>query len=395
MLVRQDIAGVPVSELVDHFGTPLYVYDAAVVLQRLEQLRHFDVVRYAQKACSNLAVLALLRRAGALVDAVSAGEIHRALAAGYRATGDPPPIVYCADVFDRPALELVVRERIHVNCGSLDMIEQYGQRISGQEITLRINPGFGHGHSLKTNTGGPHSKHGIWHEQLAQAIGMAERFGLKVTGLHMHIGSGSDFEHLAQVCGAMEKVALMAKQAGADIRSISAPAVGFLSPIGLENNGSTFADITNFGMRHDARLQQAFGHSVRLEIEPGRYLSRRKRLSNLRDPCRQTQGSNRFYLLDAGFNCLARPILYGAYHPMSVAYRQGATTEELWEVVVGGAAVRIRGYFHPERGGLCRAANSPGCQSRRLACSGMYRGLRFYHGFKLQFAPLAGRGPHS
>lgn len=75
---RTHIAGIPVTELARQFGTPTYVYDAAMILERLADLAAFDHVRYAQKACSNLAVLDLLRQNGALVDAVSAGEIRRA-----------------------------------------------------------------------------------------------------------------------------------------------------------------------------------------------------------------------------------------------------------------------------------------------------------------------------
>ena len=145
--IRHDIAGVPVAEIARDFGTPTYVYDAAAITARLAELRAFDVVRYAQKANSNLALLDLVRRSGALVDAVSAGEIHRALAAGYATQGDPPPIVYTADVFDRESLEVIMEYGIPVNCGSLDMIAQYGERVSGGELTLRVNPGFGHGHS--------------------------------------------------------------------------------------------------------------------------------------------------------------------------------------------------------------------------------------------------------
>ena len=62
---RTDIAGIAVDELARQFGTPTFVYDAAVILQRLADLAAFDHVRYAQKACSNLAVLDLLRRHGA------------------------------------------------------------------------------------------------------------------------------------------------------------------------------------------------------------------------------------------------------------------------------------------------------------------------------------------
>jgi diaminopimelate decarboxylase len=159
--VRIEIAGAPVTEIARQFGTPTFVYESAMIRERIDDLRAFDTIRYAQKANSNLAVLDLVRREGVLVDAVSAGEVGRAMAAGYSPTGDPPPIVYTSDIFDHESLDLVVAKGIHVNCGSPDMIAQYGERAPGHEITLRVNPGFGHGHSQKTNTGGEHSKHGI------------------------------------------------------------------------------------------------------------------------------------------------------------------------------------------------------------------------------------------
>ena len=84
---QSDIAGIAVAELARRYGTPTFVYDAAVILTRLADLAAFDCVRYAEKACSDLAVLDLLRRHGALVDTVSAGEIRRALAAGYLPEG--------------------------------------------------------------------------------------------------------------------------------------------------------------------------------------------------------------------------------------------------------------------------------------------------------------------
>src|SRR6185295_14522220 len=133
--LRTQIAGVPVRELAEQFGTPTFVYDAASIVERIEDLRAFDGIRYAQKACSSIAILDLMRRHGVLVDAVSGGEIRRAMAAGYKAAGDPPPIVYTADIFDREAMELVVAHGIPVNCGSPDMIEQLGKLAPGREIT--------------------------------------------------------------------------------------------------------------------------------------------------------------------------------------------------------------------------------------------------------------------
>src|SRR4051794_21142810 len=125
--LRTEIAGCDVRELAQKFGTPTFVYDAAKIVERIEDLQSFDLVRYAQKACSNLAILDLMRRNGVVVDAVSAGEIRRALAAGFTTHGDPPAIVYTADIFDRETLNLVVEHGIHVNCGSPDMIDQLGE----------------------------------------------------------------------------------------------------------------------------------------------------------------------------------------------------------------------------------------------------------------------------
>src|SRR4051794_23250729 len=84
---RTQIAGVAIGEIAERFGTPTYVYDAAKIIERVNDLKQFDVIRFAQKACSNIAILDLVRRHGVLVDAVSTGEIHRALKAGYRAEG--------------------------------------------------------------------------------------------------------------------------------------------------------------------------------------------------------------------------------------------------------------------------------------------------------------------
>src|SRR6185295_10807827 len=96
------IAGQSVSDLAKKFGTPVYVYDAAKIAQRAADLKAFDVIRFAQKSCSNLAIVDLVRRCGVLVDSVSAGEVHRAIAAGYKPGQKmhPPEIVFTADIFD-------------------------------------------------------------------------------------------------------------------------------------------------------------------------------------------------------------------------------------------------------------------------------------------------------
>ena len=387
-----EIASQSVPALAEKFGTPVYVYDAAKITDRVNDLAVFDVVRYAQKASSNLAILDLVRRQGVLVDAVSAGEIVRAIAAGYKpgqaAEGDHPEIVYTSDLFDRAALDLVVEHDLPVNCGSPDMIDQYGERCQklGRErgITLRINPGFGHGHSQKTNTGGEGSKHGIWHTQVAECAERAARYGLSITGLHMHIGSGTDMKHLSEVCGAMERIA---GEVGASIHSISAggglptPYRGDEEPVDI----GAYYELWN-GVR--TRLAEAWGHAVGLEIEPGRYIAAESGSLITEIRAIKQMGGNQYYLVDAGFNNLARPAMYGAYHPMAIckansAVRAGSSPTpgdksqgtKLQDVIIGGPLCESGDIFTQEEGGFVSKRELPETQVGDLlviGCAGAY-----------------------
>jgi diaminopimelate decarboxylase len=362
--IRHTIAGASVRHLAETFGTPLYVYDAEMIRHRCRDLAAWDTVRFAQKACSNLAVLSLVRQEGVMVDAVSTGEIQRALAAGYAlhavrestADGLPPvhPIVYTADIFDRESLDAVARLGIHVNCGSSDMIEQLAERVPGANITLRVNPGFGHGHSQKTNTGGEGSKHGIWHEEIPEVLRRAEWAGLSVSGLHMHIGSGTDLAHLAEVAGALERVAI---EIGRSLTTISA---GGGLPVPYKP-GEEHADLSGYFTLWDATrktLEDRFGHRIRLEIEPGRYLTAEAGFLVTEVRAIKHQGSRKYVLVDAGFNTLARPVLYGSYHPMSLAPATEAGSEPE-EVAVGGPLCESGDIFTQADGGFVATRTLP------------------------------------
>jgi diaminopimelate decarboxylase len=351
---RDQIAGISVSELTQQFGTPTYVYDQSQIDQRIADLGQFDVIRYAQKACGNLAILDRMRRQGVVVDAVSAGEIRRALAAGYSAGGDE--IVYTADIFDREALDLVVEHGLRVNCGSPDMLTQLGERRPGSDVTLRINPGFGHGHSQKTNTGGEQSKHGIWHTQIVDCLRRADQVGITVTGLHMHIGSGTDLEHLSEVCEAMEKAAM---EVGPEVRTISA---GGGLPVPYKDD-EAYVDLEKYFQLWDAvrnRLSDRFGQRVSLEIEPGRYLSAESGYLIAEVRSVKSMGENLFVLVDAGFNDLARPVMYGSYHPISVSGKSGgAAHREQADVVIGGPLCESGDIFTQREGGFVDSRRLP------------------------------------
>ncbi|NML99381.1 diaminopimelate decarboxylase [Paraburkholderia sp. RP-4-7] len=337
-------------ELAQQHGTPLWVYDADVIRQRIAELRSFDVIRYAQKACSNVHILKLMRDEGAMVDAVSSGEIARSLAAGFTPDGDPEGVVFTADLVDHATLATVIENRITVNAGSLDMLERVGQHApEGHRVWLRINPGFGHGHSNKTNTGGEHSKHGIWLDDVPLAIAIVRRYGLKLVGLHMHIGSGVDYTHLSRVCDAMVEAV---QGLGHDIEAISAGG-GLSVPY---SEGEPRIDVEHYFRLWDAARRQIeahLGHRVRLEIEPGRFLVAEAGVLVAEVHALNRRPDRQFALVDAGFNDLVRPSFYGSHHEMTVVKRNGMLSEApVGSVAVAGPLCEAGDVFTQEVGGV-------------------------------------------
>ena len=381
---RTHIAGIPVADLARQFGTPTYVYDASVILQRLADLAAFDHVRYAQKACSNLAVLDLLRRHGALVDAVSAGEVRRALAAGYAGGHAAADRLHGRHLRCRGPRSLRgARHSRELRLARHDRAP-WPPRPRRRRITLRINPGFGHGHSRKTNTGGDQSKHGIWHEQIGLCLETAARHQIVISGVHMHIGSGTDLAHLSQVCAAMEKAA--GRSVPRSHRSV--PAAACRRFIARATRTSIWRPISPSGTPPASGLEDRFGHAVGLEIEPGRYLVVESGFLVAEIRAVKRQGMHWFYLLDAGFNNLARPILYGSYHPMSIVPRDAGSRPDR-EVIVGGPLCESGDIFTQAEGGFVCPRTLPEAEVGQLLvieCAGAYG---FVMGSNYNSRPLA------
>lgn len=335
--------------LVTEFGCPVWAYDAEIIRRRIAQLAKFDVVRFAQKACSNIHILRLMREQGVKVDSVSLGEIERALAAGYQPQSDADEIVFTADLIEPPTMARVHELQIPVNAGSVDMLAQLGEISPGHRVWLRVNPGFGHGHSQKTNTGGENSKHGIWYSDLPAALEVMQRYQLKLVGIHMHIGSGVDYGHLEQVCGAMVSQVI---EFGQDLEAISAG--GGLSIPYREGEEAIDTD-HYFGLWNSAREKIAghLGHPVKLEIEPGRFLVAESGVLVAQVRSVKAMGSRHFVLIDAGFNDLMRPAMYGSYHHISALAADGRdlAAEPLIDTVVAGPLCESGDVFTQQAGG--------------------------------------------
>jgi diaminopimelate decarboxylase len=294
------------AALADEYGTPLYVLDLDRVRAQHRTLAGFDVVRYAQKANPSRALLAALAEGGASVDAVSAGEVLRALRAGF----PPERIELAADVLAPAELAVLGAHGVRANLGSADLVEPYAAAGASREVTLRLNPGFGAGHDRKVTTGGPASKHGIWHSDLEATCDRARAAGLAVTGLHLHIGSGVELDNLERTIDAMGDLL----RRGPD--TVARVSAGGGLPVPYREGEAPFpADryVAAWTAARD-RWRAELGRPLEVEVEPGRYLV--AQAGALVTEVRATKRTPDWdwVLVDAGFHTLARPMLYGAHH---------------------------------------------------------------------------------
>lgn len=344
-------------ELYQKYKGPVWLYDASVIIHRIIQLKQFDIIRFAQKSCSNIHILRLMYNNGVKVDAVSLGEIERALLAGFNMGKESDEIVFTADILEETTLSRILELNIPVNAGSIDMLMQLGVYSPGHKVWLRINPGFGYGHSNKTNTGGESSKHGIWYEDISLALYYIRLYNLNLIGFHMHIGSGVHYDHLSKVCDVMVKQVLKHQ---VDLKVVSAGG-GLTVPYKLEDLN---VDVNHyFYLWNNARqrISRHLGHPVHLEIEPGRFLVAESGILITQIRAVKEMGRRHFLLIDAGYNDLMRPVMYGSYHHISLipGDNRSIVLEKLCDTVVGGPLCESGDIFTQDINGTVLARKLP------------------------------------
>ena len=313
------IEGVDVRKISEEYGTPVYAYSMAALRQSIEEIKQLSpVTRYAMKACSNTRILKEMLDHGIKIDAVSVYEVRRAIKAGFK----PADICFTSDVFSNTGdVHFCLEQSIFTNCGTLGMLEEYGCAFESigrgsPKVSIRINPGEGAGHSKKTNTGGPYSKHGIWYENLNEARDIAKKYNLIISGVHIHIGSGGDMDHLKRITG---KLVNFAKEFN-DLEVVN---FGGGLPYQYDP-GLPQEDISRYKSVLTERvevLEDHFGRKIVCEIEPGRrfvagcgYLIGEVRALN---HTFEEDGRRLNYVLgNIGFCHLLRPMAYGAFHPI-------------------------------------------------------------------------------
>lgn len=315
----------------ERFGTPLYLYDEALLTQAAKEALAFPhafglTVRYAMKASPNRSILRLFEGLGLHFDASSGYEVKRLQAAGI-----PLEKVSLSTQELPEDFTEMVRAGVRFNACSLSQLEAYGKAFPGTEVGVRFNPGLGSGGTNRTNVGGPGSSFGVWHEWIPEVKEVLARHDLKVVRFHSHIGSGSD-------PAVWEKVAGMNLEIVRQFPTITTLNLGGGFKV-ARMPGEKTTDFQLIGPQVKARLE-AFaaetGRRLHLELEPGTYLVARAGavLSTIQDVVTTGATGNTFYKLDTGMTDLLRPSLYGAQHGMEVLSAE-PSTETTPVLVVG------------------------------------------------------------
>ena len=320
---------VDLAHAANEFGTPLYVYSAATILDHFRRmdkaLKSLDhLICYAVKANSNRAILKLLADAGAGFDIVSGGELFRALQAG----ADPKKITFAGVGKTRDEIEYALAQGVHsFNVESEAELEFIDKIASDKKarapIALRVNPDVDpHTHKY-ISTGSHENKFGI---PLGDAPRIYERAAkmanIDIVGVQMHIGS--QITEAGPFGAAIGKVAPLARELkskyGIQFFSIGG-GMGIIYKRALESGSGNWwhdhgGESSAFSVRNyaDAIVPPLRGLGLRVLVEPGRFIVGNAGVLLTRVLYIKKAGTKTFAIVDAGMNDLIRPALYQGYH---------------------------------------------------------------------------------
>jgi diaminopimelate decarboxylase len=323
---------VPVTELAERFGTPLYVYSAATFRRHYQQ---FDsafseldhMVCFSVKANGNIQVLKMLAKLGAGMDIVSGGELHRALAAGVA----PKKIVYSGVGKTEAEIRYAVEQDILMfNVESLPELEEI-ERVAGAlgrkvGVSLRINPDVDPKTHPYISTGMKNNKFGLEMGQALEGYRLAQRMEhLEPIGVDCHIGS--QLTTIEPFMEALDKVLDFEK--GLRGEGIGLRYIDLGGGLGITYNEETPPHPKEFGAAVAGRLKN---EGLKLILEPGRVIAGNAGVLLTRVTYVKKTPFKNFIIVDAAMNDLVRPSLYQSYHRISPV-RQSERSEIVVDVV--------------------------------------------------------------
>lgn len=346
------IGGADAVDLADRYGTPLYVIDEMRIRDNYRRLyRAFSErysrfqIFYACKANTGLAVMRILEEEGSGIDAVSPGEIYTSLMAGF----EPERILYTGNNVTDSELRFAVDAGVMINVDSRSQLRRLAEIApEGLRISFRVNPLVGAGHHEHCITGGEMSKFGIMESEAAEVYSLAVDMGFEPVGIHAHIGSGilDPEPFMLAVESLMDIAGRVSEESGVEFDFIDfggglgIPYRPEEEPLDIEEFASRIT-----GLFRKKLSEYGLGKPV-MCLEPGRYIVGDAsylltRVNTVKESYRRFAG------VDAGFNTLLRPAMYGSYHHILVADRP--LDEAVEEIDIAGNVCESGDLFARDR----------------------------------------------
>jgi len=308
--------GVSLARLANEVGTPFYCYSTATLERHYQVLteafRGADhLICCAVKASSNQAVLRTMARLGAGMDVVSEGELRRARAAGVPADR----IIFAGVGKTRDELAYAVKEGVlGFNVESEPELEALSEVASEQRktarIAVRVNPDVDARTHAKISTGKSENKFGIPFLEAPRLYAQAARLpGVKIAGIHMHIGSQiTDLGPFRDAFRLMRELVVDLRGEGHDLEHVD---IG--GGLGVPYRGSN--DVPPHPDEYAAVVKGALGDlGLKIILEPGRMIAGNAGVLVSRVIYSKRSAAKTFAIVDAAMNDLIRPTLYEAYH---------------------------------------------------------------------------------
>ncbi|MCS7118571.1 MAG: diaminopimelate decarboxylase [Archaeoglobaceae archaeon] len=319
--------------LAQRFGTPIYVTSKRQleknVLAYKDAFPNSEIL-YAVKANNNLAIMKIISKQGFGADVFSAGELYMALLAGF----SRDKILFNGNSKSEEEIEMGILAKVKFSVDSTDELRtineiagNFGEEI---EIAFRVNPEIDPKTHPKIATGLRESKFGIPMEDAVRAYELALSLeNVKPVGLHFHIGSQIlETSPFVEAMEKLEKLFFELEKIGVKFDFID---IGGGLGIDYEGKGApTPRDLANAVIPVFEKIKSNLSSKPKLWLEPGRSIVGNSTILLTRVNAVK-KGYKNFVAVDAGFNILIRPVMYGAYHRVLVADKEGE--DEIYTIV--------------------------------------------------------------
>ena len=308
------VEDLPVKQLSEEFGTPLYIYSRATLERHWHAFdsalgKHPHLICYAVKANSNIGILNVMAKLGSGFDIVSQGELERVLAAG----GDASKVVFSGVAKSRA--EIMRALEVGIRCFNVESVAElhHINQIAGEmgkvaPISLRVNPDVdAHTHPY-ISTGLKENKFGVSVDEAREVYKLAATLPhVKITGMDCHIGS--QLTELQPFLDATDRLIRLMEQLKED--GITLKHLDLGGGLGVTYTDETPPHPSDYATALLNKLKDY--EDLEIILEPGRAIAANAGILVAKVQYLKSNESRNFAITDTGMNDMIRPALYEAY----------------------------------------------------------------------------------